>query len=281
MVPNAMFPWVARLRDARLAHHQKTETTRRLRGISAVRLQRAFRLLLARRAVAQTQRLLLPPGLLERLHALLARTEARCASRVQSHWHYRLRRRAFAKRLALKRIEHAVKGRAVRGLNRRTAVEEIQLRAIVKLQAHQRRRMAAMPFRVAKQRIAKEALDRKKEATDFKRETRAARAVQRAWMGALGTREEGRAKFEARRLELRRTNHARFITRALRAYGERRREVCSSLQGWLHKQVGPQNRSPDAWRWRRRYFWVREGEFGYDTARGNTEVHRSILSTPN
>ena len=47
-----------------------------LRERAAARLQRGFRLLLARRAVAQVRRLLVDEPVLWRLHAVVARTES-------------------------------------------------------------------------------------------------------------------------------------------------------------------------------------------------------------
>ena len=78
-----------RLRDvesARSSHQQKLQSTLLRRNLSAKRLQRAFRQLLRRRAVRQAQQLLLPRGVRERLLAVLARSEARAAARVQAQW---------------------------------------------------------------------------------------------------------------------------------------------------------------------------------------------------
>ena len=75
---------------------------------AAIRLQRAYRLLNKRRAVAAARRLAVGHPLLQRLDAVVARTEWRLATLIQRRWRQARRRRGFPGRLALKRIERAV-----------------------------------------------------------------------------------------------------------------------------------------------------------------------------
>jgi hypothetical protein len=111
-----------------------------------VKLQRNFRNLLARRAAAQAQRLLVDTPLLWRLSALCARAEARAASRIQRSWRARHNIQGFRTRIALKRIEHGTMhhraNRAAKELEKARQAEIAAVRAATKLQAGIRRKIA-------------------------------------------------------------------------------------------------------------------------------------------
>ena len=204
--------WVSALREARQAHHQKTEALKRRRNTSAVRMQRAFRELLARRAALQARRLLLPHKISQRLRAVLARAEARCASLIQERWRVIFhKRKAIVWTNALRLIKRALSRRRLRieaarraearqvalaaDEARRDAHEQTQGRGATTLQAHQRRRAAiaqAGQLRREVEEVRARELRERGQAVEDIRQRRASRSIGKAWKAELTRRASAR-----------------------------------------------------------------------------------------
>ena len=257
---------------------------------AAIRLQRAYRLLNKPRAVAAARRLAVGNPLLQRLDAVVARTEWRLATLIQRRWRQARRRRGFPERLALKRIERAVVShqarRVTRELKRKDQQEQAAIMAAVRLQAALRRCIAR---KYAARAARSRAVGLLRAQFSANRTERAVGRVQRAWVASVARRREleARGKAEnaellalrlarARASELRSKHFARLIARHLRLFVQRRIRVADALRGWLSKRVQPGSLAPPTHRWRRRYFWVASGALLYDSVKWRTARSRGM-----